>query len=222
MSPRSSVAPVMASGTASAVKLLVATLAFAGAYLGVEATYGTPAQVPAGAAAQEPVRTVELSSRSMPATERVSAAGRVPAADETSKKTTDETADKATGTVTDKTEDKATGKVTDTVTEKAATRGAVTVTALDALGPCDRLYQARSVVDNADPRAAVSYGWHLERWSPGTRRWQTYLGTGSGFGGESQTVEWQPRIVDNPGWYRVVLSVSGDAPLRSEKFLVGC
>ncbi|WP_436759064.1 hypothetical protein [Streptosporangium sp. V21-05] len=222
MSPRSSVAPMMASGTASAVKLLVATLAFAGAYLGVEATYGTPARIPAGAAAQAPVRTVELSSRSMPATEqfeatervrateRVSAAGRVPAAD----KITDKTADKAT----DKTADKVTGKVTD----KVAASGTVTVSALDALGPCDRPYQARSVVDNDDPRATVSYGWRLERWSPGTRRWQTYLGTGSGFSGGSQTVEWQPRIVNNPGWYRVVLSVSGDIPLRSEKFLVGC
>ncbi|MFB9675790.1 hypothetical protein [Streptosporangium vulgare] len=205
MSPRSSVAPVMASGTASVVKLLIATLAFAGAYLGVEATYGTPARTPADAAAQAPVRTVELSSRSMPATEqfpatteRVSAAGRVPAAD----KITDKAADKAT--------------------DKVAAPGTVTVSALDALGPCDRPYQAQSVVDNDDPRATVSYGWRLERWSPGTRRWQTYLGTGSGFGGESQTVEWQPRIVNNPGWYRVVLSVSGDAPLRSEKFLVSC
>lgn len=194
MSPRSSVAPMVASGTASAVKLLIATLAFAGAYLGVEATYGTPARVPAGAAAQAPVRTVELSSRSMPATEQVPAAGRVPAAD----------------------------KITDKATDKVAARGTVTVSALDALGPCDRPYQARSVVDNDDPRATVSYGWRLERWSPGTRRWQTYLGTGSGFGGESQTVEWQPRIVNNPGWYRVVLSVSGDTPLRSEKFLVSC
>ncbi|MEU4535257.1 hypothetical protein AB0G15_10355 [Streptosporangium sp. NPDC023825] len=193
MSPRSSVAPMVASGTASAVKLLVATLAFAGAYLGVEATHGTQARIPAGAAAQAPVRTVELSSRSMPvteqvpaATERVSATSEVPAA----------------------------GAVT--------APGTVTVSALDALGPCDRPYQVRSVVHNDEPRAAVSYGWRLERWSPGTRRWQTYLGTGSGFGGESQTVEWQPRIVNNPGWYRVVLSVSGDAPLRSERFLVSC
>ncbi|WP_329084615.1 hypothetical protein [Streptosporangium sp. NBC_01469] len=171
MSPRSSVAPVVASGTVSAVKLLIATLAFAGAYLGVEATYGIPAQ-PAGAAAQ--ARTVELSSRSMPATAQVPAPG------------------------------------------------TVTVSAVDALGPCDRPYQARSLVENNDPRATVSYGWRLERWSPGTRRWQTYLGIGSGFSGESQTVEWQPRVVNNPGWYRVVLSVSGDAPLRSERFLVSC
>jgi hypothetical protein len=193
MSPRSSVAPVVASGTASAVKLLIATLAFAGAYLGVDATHGTRAQVPAGA----PVRTVELSSRSMPATEQVPApveqvlaTGRIP----------------ATGEVP-------AGKVM---------AGTVTVGAIDALGPCDRPYQARSVVGNDDPRDTVSYGWHLERWSPGLRRWQTYLGTWSGFTGESQTVEWQPRVVNNPGWYRVVLSVSGDAPLRSERFLVSC
>ncbi|MGJ6960436.1 hypothetical protein ACSDR0_00885 [Streptosporangium sp. G11] len=193
MSPRSSVAPVVASGTASAVKLLIATLAFAGAYLGVDATYGIQAQVPAGAS----VRTVELSSRSMPSTaqvpapaDQVLATGRVP----------------ATGVP-------AAGKVT---------AGTVTVSAVDALGPCDRPYQAQSVVGNDDPRDTVSYGWHLERWSPGLRRWQTYLGTWSGFTGESQTVEWQPRVVNNPGWYRVVLSVSGDTPLRSEKFLVSC
>ncbi|MEU8383525.1 hypothetical protein [Streptosporangium sp. NPDC048865] len=213
MSPRSSVAPVVASGTASAVKLLVATLAFAGAYFGVEATYGAPAPAPAVATAQAPARTVELSSRAMPAAEqvrtgtervstgaeqargaveRVSAAGEVPAAGEVG----------------------AAGKV--------LLPGTVTVSALDALGPCDKPYQAESVIGNDDPRATVSYGWRLERWSPGTRRWQAYLGTGSGFGGESQAVEWQPRIVNNPGWYRVVLSVPGDAPLRSEKFLVSC
>jgi len=183
MSPRNSVAPVVASGVASAVKLLVATLAFTGAYLGVEAAYGTPDHVTAGA--QAPVRTVELSSRSMPATERVPA-------------TVERTSAPATAP------------------------GTVAVGALGALGPCDRPYQAQSLVENDDPRATVSYGWRLERWSPGTRRWQAYLGTGSGFTGESQVVEWQPRIVNNPGWYRVVLSVSGDAPLRSERFLVRC
>ncbi|MEV0757621.1 hypothetical protein [Streptosporangium sp. NPDC050280] len=187
MSPRSSVAPVVASGVASALKLLVATLAFAGAYLGVEAAYGTPAQVTAGAPAQAqaPVRTVELSSRSMPATERVPA-----------------TVERVSATI--------------------MTPGTVTVGAIDALGPCDRPYQAQSLVESDDPRATVSYGWRLERWSPGVRRWQAYLGTGSGFTGESQVVEWQPRVVNNPGWYRVVLSVSGEAPLRSERFLVSC
>ncbi|GAA4187574.1 hypothetical protein GCM10022252_21380 [Streptosporangium oxazolinicum] len=183
---------MVASGTANVVKLLIATLAFAGAYLGVEATYGTPAR-PADAAAQAPTRTVELSSRSMPATAQISAqiSARVPA-----------TVEQAPAALT--------------------APGTVIVSAADALGPCDRPYQARSLVENDDPRAAVSYGWSLERWSPGSRRWQTYLGTGSGFGGESQIVEWQPRVVNNPGWYRVVLSVSGDAPLRSEKFLVSC
>jgi hypothetical protein len=44
----------------------------------------------------------------------------------------------------------------------------------------------------------------------------------SGFIGKSQTVRWEPRVVKNPGWYRAVLSVSGDTPLRSKKFLVSC
>ncbi|WP_326643367.1 hypothetical protein OG884_07115 [Streptosporangium sp. NBC_01755] len=192
MGSRSSMAPVVASGTASVVKLLIATLAFAGAYLGVETAYGTPARMPvgqevtAGTATRAPVRTVVLSARSMP--------------------TTTEQAPVA-GTVT---------------TEQAPVAGTVTVGAIDAFGPCDRPYLAQGVVDNDDPRAAVSYGWRLERWSSKTHRWYAYLSASSGFTGESQTVEWQPRIINNPGWYRVVLVVSGDAPLRSERFLVGC
>ncbi|MEV4376859.1 hypothetical protein [Streptosporangium sp. NPDC049644] len=181
MGSRSSVAPVVASGTASVAKLLVATLAFTGAYLGVETAYGTGARTPAGTAStagratEEPVRTVVLSSQSMPA-----------------------------------------------ITERAPVAGEVTVSEIDAFGPCDRPYRARSVVGNDDPRATVSYGWRLERRSSKTHRWHAYLGTGSGFTGEAQVVEWQPRIVNNPGWYRVVLSVPGDAPLRSEKFMVAC
>ncbi|MFF3440195.1 hypothetical protein [Streptosporangium sp. NPDC002721] len=221
MSPRSSVAPVVASGTASAVKLLIATLAFAGAYLGVEATYGTPAPAPTGAAAQAqaPVRTVELSSRSMQATEQVPAATeRVPAVAERASAVTERVS--ASGRLPASGKAPASDEVTASGTVLAS--GTVSVSAIDALGPCDRPYQVRSVIDNDDPRATVSYGWRLERWSPGTRRWQAYLGTGSGFSGGSQTVEWQPRVVNNPGWYRVVLSVPGDAPLRSEKFLVSC
>ncbi|MER6175241.1 hypothetical protein [Streptosporangium sp. NPDC001681] len=181
MGSRSSVAPVVASGTASVAKLLVATLAFTGAYLGVETAYGTGARTPAGTestagtATRAPARTVVLSSQSVPAT-----------------------------------------------TEQAPVAGEVTVSELDAFGPCDRPYRVQGVVGNDDPRAAVSYGWRLERWSSKTHRWYAYLGTGSGFTGEAQTVEWQPRIVNNPGWYRAVLSVSGDAPLRSEKFRVTC
>jgi len=107
-------------------------------------------------------------------------------------------------------------------TEQRPAAGTVTVGPIEALGPCDRPYRAQAVVGNDDPRATVSYGWRLERWSPGSRSWRAYLGTSAGFTGESQLVDWQPRIVNNPGWYRVVLSVSGEAPLRSERFLVSC
>jgi len=48
----------MASGAATAIKLLVATLAFAGAYVGVEATWNTPAPPPAKS--QPQTRTLTL------------------------------------------------------------------------------------------------------------------------------------------------------------------
>ncbi|GAA2876469.1 hypothetical protein GCM10010517_37650 [Streptosporangium fragile] len=190
MSPRSSVAPVVASGTASVVKLLVATLAFTGAYLGVESTRGDSTQAGRGPAAQAPVRTVILSSESMPAT-------------------TEEAAAAATAP--------------EPPARRAPAKGVVTVSKLTASGSCTRPYRIRSVVGGDDPKAAVSYDWRLERWSPASRDWRIYLTASSGFTGGRQTVEWQPRVVNNPGWYRAVLSVSGKrTPLRSEKFLVSC
>ncbi|MCG5212663.1 hypothetical protein [Streptosporangium sp. KLBMP 9127] len=78
MSPRSSVAPVVASGTANAVKLLVATLAFAGAYAGVVTSGG------ATVGAREtggPVQTLRLTAHVLPmpaATGERATAGRVP------------------------------------------------------------------------------------------------------------------------------------------------
>ncbi|MDP9865865.1 MULTISPECIES: hypothetical protein [Streptosporangium] len=173
MSPGSSVAPVVASGTASVVKLLVATLAFAGAYAGVEAADNASAQVQAGAAA--PARAVTLSSEAVPAV---------------------------------------------TVAEPAA--GTIAVSALAAPRSCDRPYLIQSVIDNPRPGGSVSYSWRLRRWSAGTRSWQTYLAANSGFAGRSRTAEWRPSIVDNPGWYRAELSVSGRTRLLGEKFLVSC
>ncbi|ACZ90306.1 hypothetical protein [Streptosporangium roseum] len=173
MSPRSSVAPVVASGTASVVKLLVATLAFTGAYAGVETSRGASAQAPASAAAQ--AQPVTLSSKSMPAT-----------------------------------------------TVEAPAAGTIAVSALTVSRPCHRPYLIQSVVDNPRPDSAVSYGWRLQRWSTATRTWRTYLTSHSGFAGRSQTAEWQPSVVDNPGWYRAELSVSGGTRLRSAKFLVSC
>ncbi|GAA3131778.1 hypothetical protein [Streptosporangium carneum] len=180
MSPRGSVTPVVASGTASVVKLLVASLAFAGAYVGVEAsrTASVPARasVTAGTAAGgTPVETVVLSSKSMQDT-----------------------------------------------TEQAPARGTILVSPVTGSRECDRPYRIQSVIDNPNPARTVSYGWRLQRWSEGSRTWRTYLSGNSGFTGRRQTVEWQPRVVDNPGWYRATLSVSDGTTLRSAKFRVNC
>lgn len=176
MSPRSSVAPVVASGTASVVKLLVATLAFTGAYLGVEVSHSASVPARAGVSAQSaPVRTVSLSSKSAPL-----------------------------------------------VTAEAPAAGAITVDTLAGLRPCEKSYLIQGMVDNPHPESVVSYGWRLQRWSAATRNWRTYLTRNAGFAGPSQTARWRPSVIDNPGWYRAELSVSGGARLRSEKFLVSC
>jgi hypothetical protein len=186
MIPRSSMAPVIASGAANVVKLLVATLAFTGAYVGVEASQNASVRARLGVDAEAPVHTVALSAESLPAVTRSAVTGA------------------PTGAA---------------AAEKVPAMGTVTVS---ALGACDKPYRIQSVIGNAHPEKAVSYGWGLQRWSPSTRSWRPYLSMHSGFIGKSQTVRWEPRVVKNPGWYRAVLSVSGDAPLRSEKFLVSC
>ncbi|GGS79041.1 hypothetical protein GCM10010156_42260 [Planobispora rosea] len=157
------------------MKLLVATLAFTGAYVGVEASRDASGEARANAAAGAPVQTVTLSAESVPVT-----TGTVPAA----------------GTVT-------VGAITDT-------QG------------CAKPYRVQSVIENADPEKTVSYGWRLERWSVSGKSWRVYMASGSGFTGRSRTVEWEPRIVNNPGWYRVKLSVDGGDVLLSEKFQVSC
>jgi hypothetical protein len=172
------------------VKLLVATLAFTGAYVGVEATHSASVQAGAGVDAEVPVRAVILSSGSLPAATEPAATERVTTESETN--------------------------------EEIPKVGTVTVSAITGSGACDKPYRIRSVIDNDHPDNVVSYGWGLQRWSPATQSWRPYLGMHSGFIGRSQTVEWEPRVVNNPGWYRAVLSVSGDAPLRGEKFLVSC
>ncbi|MFJ2031650.1 hypothetical protein [Streptosporangium sp. NPDC087985] len=65
MSPRSSVAPVVASGAASVVKLLVATLAFTGAYVGAEVSHSVSVQGRPEVTAQTTrTQTVSLLSKS--------------------------------------------------------------------------------------------------------------------------------------------------------------
>ncbi|GAA3157322.1 hypothetical protein GCM10010466_55230 [Planomonospora alba] len=173
MSPRNSVVPVVASGTATVVRLSVAALLLAGLYAGADTLGGSAAREQTGG--QDRVRTVTLSADAVAA-----------------------------------------------ATERAPREGTVAVDELASGGRCDRPYRARSVIAGADPEATVSYDWHLQRWSPATERWLTYLTSGGGFGGGKRTVEWRPRIVDNPGVYRVKLSVSGGETLYSGKFTVGC
>ncbi|MEU4829532.1 hypothetical protein [Streptosporangium sp. NPDC023615] len=237
MRPRGSVVPVLAGGVGGVVKLLVATLAFAGVYLGVWGTPGAqaPVRVSADETVQGPVRLVVLSSRSAP----VGPGGAVKARDTGSRAArtrhartrparTQDTRTRHAGTQATKARTAGTRTVRDGTAAGPATvgrapaTGEIAVGEGGALGPCDSPYLARAVIGNDDPRATVSYAWRLERWSSATHRWHTYLNAGGGFTGEGQAVEWRPRIVGNPGRYRVVLSVQGESPLRSERFLVTC
>lgn len=251
MSPRSSVVPIVASGTASVVKLLVATLAFTGAYMGVEASQGASAGARAGitadtgttadttagmagdtvaipwTAAGAPERTVVLSYASA----EISTVAADTAADSAAEAGTAPQADTGkAGTAHGGTVAQAGAGEAGTVAAGAAEIGAarapavgtVTVSPLPAPEPCDRPYRVQSVIDNPHPDGVVSYDWRLQRWSRDTRTWRTYLSGNSGFTGRSQVVEWQPHVVGNPGWYRVTLSISGAPALRSAKFLVSC
>ena len=67
------------------------------------------------------------------------------------------------------------------------------------------------------------YAWRLTRWSAAAHAWQPYLYSGTaGFLGRARTVEWYPRVMDNPGWYRAELTVSGKSAVTSEKFQITC
>ncbi|MFC4586175.1 hypothetical protein [Sphaerisporangium corydalis] len=167
----------MTSGTATAFKLLVATLAFAGAYFGVTTTRSA-AEPDHGTTlvAGTPVRTVVLSARSMPVEAR-----HIPQA------------------------------------------GMVTVAAATATASCGRTYHAQAVIDPGPSGDPVVYGWRLQRWSVSAHEWRSYLFSGTdGFMGAQRTVEWYPRVVDNPGWYRVELTVAGKGGVLSEKFQITC
>ncbi|GAA4234928.1 hypothetical protein FHR32_000986 [Streptosporangium album] len=199
MSPRSSVAPVVASGTASVVKLLVATLAFTGAYVGVEASHNASVQAAPASVTTRTTQTRTTQTRTTPA--RIVRAQTV-----------------GTRAVSLPTESKSESSTA----ARAAVAGAITVAPLAGSRPCEKTYLVQSVIDNPRPESAVSYGWRLQRWSPATRNWRTYMITNSGFAGRSRSAKWQPSVIDNPGWYRAELSVSGGARLHSGKFLVSC
>ncbi|MEV7964523.1 hypothetical protein AB0O34_00865 [Sphaerisporangium sp. NPDC088356] len=101
--------------------------------------------------------------------------------------------------------------------------GMVTVGAAGAGASCERTYHAQSVIDPGPSGDPVDYDWRLMRWSPAAHAWKTYLYSESaGFMGSPRTVEWHPRVVRNPGWYRVELAVSGKGVIISEKFQISC
>jgi hypothetical protein len=159
----------------TAIKLLIASLAFAGAYGGVEATRAaTPAAAPP--APRTTIVLSALSARAMPAEST-----RVPEA------------------------------------------GMISVAAVEGAAGCTRTYHAQSVIDPQDTGVAVMYDWRLLRWSTATREWRPYSASGSaGFMGKGRAVAWHPRIVDNPGLYRVELSVARKGVVVSEHFRVTC
>ncbi|WP_405140814.1 hypothetical protein OG589_28120 [Sphaerisporangium sp. NBC_01403] len=173
LEPVGGLVPIMASGTATVFKLLVATLAVCGAYFGV--AHG--ATGPEHTAADGPyVKTVVLSAQSLPIEAR-----HIPEA------------------------------------------GMVTVGAAAAGDSCERTYHAQSVIDPGASGDPVDYDWRLVRWSPRAHAWKPYLySETAGFMGAQRTVEWHPRVVDNPGWYRVELAVSGKGVVVSEKFQISC
>ncbi|MEU8268691.1 hypothetical protein AB0B89_16160 [Sphaerisporangium sp. NPDC049002] len=173
LKPVGDLVPIMAGGTATVFKLLVATLAVCGAYFGV--SQGTTGPEHAAESGTH-VRTVVLSAQSLPIEAR-----RVPEA------------------------------------------GMVTVGAGDAGASCERTYHAQSVIDPGPSGDPVDYDWRLLRWSSRAHAWKTYLySETAGFMGAQRTVEWHPRVVNNPGWYRVELTVSGKGVIVSEKFQISC
>ncbi|GII66258.1 hypothetical protein Skr01_63430 [Sphaerisporangium krabiense] len=105
--------------------------------------------------------------------------------------------------------------------------GTVAAALADAGPSCRRVYHVQSVIDPAGE--PIVYEWRLARWSASAHAWRTYLVSATaGFMGGQRTVEWYPRVVGNPGWYRAELSIRGEAdagPRRTvtgERFQISC
>jgi hypothetical protein len=220
MSPRSSVVPVLASGAASAAKLLVAILAFTGAYVGVEASQSAPVD------ARRPetgphVQSITLTSRVLPIT-TTSAAAKANTDGATSaaaKAKADGATPAAAKAKTDGT--KAGGAATSAAAGRVPAADEVTIQVTAVAPPCDKELRVRSLIANPDPESTVTYGWRLERWSAAAKEWKIYLAGHSGFAGEGKVVEWHPNVVGNPGWYRVEL-VTDAGRTHSERVQVSC
>ncbi|GAA4559061.1 hypothetical protein GCM10023193_15400 [Planotetraspora kaengkrachanensis] len=201
--------PIVVSGAANMAKLLVATMAVAGAYVGAQASQAEPAGVPAlssmtpsgsaatstgssttGAFADRPTRVMTLTTR----------------ADETGTPDLTQT-------------DVAADTTADTAQQVAPAPGRVVVTAMPGGADCERTYRVRTMIDPAG--SGVSYAWQVVRWNSSTRGWQPYFASRSGFTGGPRAVEWRPRIGGNPGRYRVRLDV-GSRTYESAAFQVTC
>jgi hypothetical protein len=190
--------PNLATGTSTAVKLLVAGLTFTSVYVGVSAAYSAvhrPAE-PVTLKAHTGARGATLARRRAAA----SHAGTAAKARQAGSAESDES-----------------GEVTvSSVTVRSAAR---------RQGRCDRAFVARGVVRGGKGAAAdgaVSYGWRLLRWSDASKRWRPYLTEQAGFAGPARAVEWHPHIVNNPGWYRVDLETASGVVHRSARFHVSC
>ncbi|GAA3474631.1 hypothetical protein [Nonomuraea roseola] len=101
--------------------------------------------------------------------------------------------------------------------------GAIAVSALPGRGTCEQTFTARTVVLNPDASSTVLYSWRLVRWSSVSRSWKTYQTEYAGFMGARRNVKWELSVRDNPGWYRIELTVGGaKKPIRSDRLLVSC
>jgi len=195
MSPRSSVMPIVASGTVNMAKLLIATMAVAGAYVGAQATQSEPGGVPVISSA---VPTAP--AKSTGSTAAASAAS-----------TTGAFADRPTRVMTLTTP----ADETDAVPRP----GTVEVTMTPGGTGCERTYRVRTVIGSAG--SDTSYGWQIQRWNSATGEWQPYFASRSGFTGGPRAVEWRPRIGGNPGRYRVRLDVASRS-YESATFQITC
>ncbi|MEU4544109.1 hypothetical protein [Nonomuraea dietziae] len=101
--------------------------------------------------------------------------------------------------------------------------GAIAVSALPGRGTCDQTFMARTVVLNPEASSTLLYNWRLARWSSVSRSWKTYQTEYAGFMGARRNVKWEPSVRDNPGWYRIELTVGGaKKPIKSDRLLVSC
>lgn len=107
------------------------------------------------------------------------------------------------------------------VTSAPAAPGVVAVSTRSS-GQCRTTLTARTVVTGSGSGSSVLYGWRLLRWSPTSQKWHVHLADHAGFSGAKRTLTWDARVADNPGWYRIDLTVKGSSTITSDRFQVTC